>query len=367
MPKEAKRAEAKKGPHKRKKSLRNDGVLAAAVELAAEALEPIAKPDEIGEYLGMEMLEERLGIHYFVCEKEGYNGWRWSASLARVPRGRSATVCEVALVPDDGALLAPPWVPWAERLRPSDIGEGDTVPYQANDERLDNGDAADIQGDNDKQPDKHAGIEQDDHGCQVETQHQVADEKTNKGTRRRSRKTRSAMAKKKSGVEGADTDDADPDALVYAQRQVTDPTRDTVADDASASHVGEGARAVPDERLKTRVAPQKKRTRVLSKKGRELAIKRWTRAEKQALPKQEEMRSSQYSCADCGFMMRISGPVKSRFGVCANEWSARDGHVVSLNYYCGAHSETDIKTTESQWPQNKPHMDESELEVVFRS
>ena len=40
------------------------------------------------------------------------------------------------MTPREGALLAPEWVPWEERLRPSDISREDTLPYVADDERL---------------------------------------------------------------------------------------------------------------------------------------------------------------------------------------------------------------------------------------
>src|SRR5947208_1520734 len=35
-----------------------------------------------------------------------------------------------------GAILAPQWVPWRERLRPGDLGAGDILPAPADDERL---------------------------------------------------------------------------------------------------------------------------------------------------------------------------------------------------------------------------------------
>ncbi len=45
----------------------------------------------------------------------GYPGWFWTVSLARLDDDEP-TVLEVELLPGDGALLAPDWVPWAERL-----------------------------------------------------------------------------------------------------------------------------------------------------------------------------------------------------------------------------------------------------------
>lgn len=36
---------------------------------------------------------------------------------------RVATICEVGLLPGDDALIAPDWVPWADRVRPEDLEE----------------------------------------------------------------------------------------------------------------------------------------------------------------------------------------------------------------------------------------------------
>ena len=40
----------------------------------------------------------------------------------------AATVDELALLPGPDALVAPPWVPWSERLAPGDLGVGDVLP-----------------------------------------------------------------------------------------------------------------------------------------------------------------------------------------------------------------------------------------------
>lgn len=117
-----------------------DPVLRAAVDLAREAAEEIAgAPDLVGEHLGTAVEGERLVAHQFAANAPGYPGWQWTVTLARVPRGRIPTVNEVALLPGEGAILAPAWVPWAERLRPGDLGAGDVLPYLPDDDRLDQG------------------------------------------------------------------------------------------------------------------------------------------------------------------------------------------------------------------------------------
>ena len=45
----------------------------------------------------------------------GYPGWHWTVSVAELP-DEEPTVLEAELLPGDGALLAPDWVPWSERL-----------------------------------------------------------------------------------------------------------------------------------------------------------------------------------------------------------------------------------------------------------
>lgn len=116
-----------------------DPVLAAAVDLARDAAEEVAEPGQVGEHVSFALDAERLGTHHFACLTPGYRGWVWSVTLSRVPRARTATVCEVVLVPGEEALLAPEWVPWSERLRPGDLGVGDLLPTTADDDRLETG------------------------------------------------------------------------------------------------------------------------------------------------------------------------------------------------------------------------------------
>src|SRR4029078_11009541 len=44
-------------------------------------------------------------------------------------------------------------------------------------------------------------------------------------------------------------------------------------------------------------------------------------------------------CVSCGFLVRLGGLLGQGFGVCANEHSPSDGHVVTLDPGAGAHSE----------------------------
>lgn len=111
----------------------------AAVERARAALYEITEPLSVGEHTAAKLQAERLVTHLFGCNLAGYDGWRWAVTMARPPRSRTATVCELELLPGEGALLAPPWVPWADRLRAGDLGRSDHLPRRETDERLEPG------------------------------------------------------------------------------------------------------------------------------------------------------------------------------------------------------------------------------------
>ncbi|RKR75310.1 DUF3027 domain-containing protein [Frondihabitans australicus] len=83
--------------------------------LAREALLEITRDDTLGEPL--EVVDEADGTATvrFANTLPGYPGWKWTVSVAEVD-GEDPTVLETELVPGDGSLLAPDWVPWAERL-----------------------------------------------------------------------------------------------------------------------------------------------------------------------------------------------------------------------------------------------------------
>lgn len=117
-----------------------DAVLASAVDLARAAAQEVAEGAElVGEHLGVVVEGERLVSHRFAALAPGYRGWHWNVLVARVPRGRAATICEVDLLPGSDAVLAPPWVPWSERLQPGDVGPTDVLPRVADDDRLEQG------------------------------------------------------------------------------------------------------------------------------------------------------------------------------------------------------------------------------------
>jgi hypothetical protein len=116
-----------------------DAACAEAVDLAFAAAEDVAGIGGVGDHLGMTADGERIVTHYFVARERGYVGWRWAVTVTRASRSRQVTVDETVLLPGEGAILAPRWLPWSERIQPGDIGVGDLLPTAADDFRLEPG------------------------------------------------------------------------------------------------------------------------------------------------------------------------------------------------------------------------------------
>ncbi len=115
---------------------RADAVAAAAVDVARAALVDEVGGADVGDHLGHLVEGERVVTHQFACTRKGYAGWRWSVTVARASRQKTVTVDEVVLTPGDGALVAPEWVPYKERIRPGDLSPGDLLPVEDDDPRL---------------------------------------------------------------------------------------------------------------------------------------------------------------------------------------------------------------------------------------
>ena len=92
-----------------------DDLASATRELALAALHEITPASTVGPAAGHSVEESGAVSLRFENRLPGYPGWYWTVSVAQVD-GEEPTVLEVELMPGESALLAPDWVPWAERL-----------------------------------------------------------------------------------------------------------------------------------------------------------------------------------------------------------------------------------------------------------
>ncbi len=92
-----------------------DERLTGAHDLALAALREITPADTVGPAAGYTVEDDGAVSLRFHTRLSGYPGWFWTVSVA-VVEDADPTVLEVELLPGDGALLAPDWVPWATRL-----------------------------------------------------------------------------------------------------------------------------------------------------------------------------------------------------------------------------------------------------------
>jgi hypothetical protein len=84
-------------------------------ELARTALLEVTDARSIGPLVSETDEGDGVVSLRFESNLPGYLGWKWTVSVAKIGDAEP-TVLETELMPGDGALLAPEWVPWSERL-----------------------------------------------------------------------------------------------------------------------------------------------------------------------------------------------------------------------------------------------------------
>ncbi|WP_406249359.1 DUF3027 domain-containing protein [Microbacterium sp. M] len=148
-----------------------DARLIDARDLALAALHEITSPSTVGPAAGHVVEEDGSVSLRFENRLGGYPGWFWTVTVAAVDDA-DPTVLEVELLPGDGALLAPDWVPWAERLaeyraHQAELAEqaaavaSDAVADDDAEEDVDDGDIDDEDEDDDSDDEDFDGDDED--------------------------------------------------------------------------------------------------------------------------------------------------------------------------------------------------------------
>ena len=84
-------------------------------DIALAALREITPESTIGAPHDRVVADDGIVTLTFHSTMPGYPGWLWNVALAEVDADEP-TVVELELLPHDGSLIAPDWVPWSQRL-----------------------------------------------------------------------------------------------------------------------------------------------------------------------------------------------------------------------------------------------------------
>lgn len=105
----------------------------------AVLLEVADEPDQVGDFVVANELEDHVTDFRFASNIRGYEGWQWSVTLYHDEELDSWTVNESSLIPTEDALTPPKWIPWKDRLEPTDLSPTDSIGTDPDDERIEDG------------------------------------------------------------------------------------------------------------------------------------------------------------------------------------------------------------------------------------
>ena len=277
---------------------------AAAIEVADE-------DSQVGDFVEAIDLGDNVTDFRFETRVRGYEGWQWSVTLYHDVELDHWTVNESSLVPTDKALRPPEWIPWKDRLEPTDLAVTDSIGTDPDDPRMEEG----------------------------------------------FRKTEPAEPGENvsSDAESAETTNASDNA-------------ETDADGAAGSQGESAAASVTSEEDIDEAVEEfdLSRRHVLTSLGRSQTAKRWYEGPRG--PKSLSTKTSDGNpCSTCGFFIPLKGELNLLFGVCANKWSPDDGRVVSIDHGCGEHSEIEPPEPSHLWVQSKPAFDDLHIDIIAQA
>nr|WP_278782973.1 DUF3027 domain-containing protein [Bifidobacterium catenulatum] len=277
----------------------------------AVAIEVADEDSQVGDFVEAIDLGDNVTDFRFETRVRGYEGWQWSVTLYHDVELDHWTVNESSLVPTDKALRPPEWIPWKDRLEPTDLAVTDSIGTDPDDPRMEEG------------------------FRKVEPAEQVENVS--------------------SDAESAETTDAGDNG-------------ETDADGVGGSQDESAAASVTSEEDIDEAVEEfdLSRRHVLTSLGRSQTAKRWYEGPRG--PKSLSTKTSDGNpCSTCGFFIPLKGELNLLFGVCANKWSPDDGRVVSIDHGCGEHSEIEPPEPSHLWVQSKPAFDDLHIDIIAQA
>lgn len=282
-----------------------------------------ADSDEVGGLVGRTLIGDGVWDYRFVSAIKGYEGWQWSVTLYRDEDADTWTVDESSLVPTDAALQPPAWVPWKDRLLPSDLSVTDAMGTDPDDPRLTDG----------YKP--------------AQTRLQNSEVQQTSEDNEEGRKASASV---------------DADGAVFRLVDRAGGEKD-VHEHEPDGQVSLGAKTSSDDLDEAVDSFALTRRHLMTAEARSVTAKRWY--EGQHGPKSLSTRTAKgKACETCGFLIPLAGDLGTMFGVCANRWSPDDGRVVSMDHGCGEHSEIEPQEESHLWVQSQPAYDDLHIDVV---
>lgn len=313
----------------------------------AVAMDVADEPEQVGDVVNAIELGDNVTDFRLAADVRGYEGWQWSVTLYHDAEVGTWTVNESSLVPTDDALVPPAWVPWKDRLEPTDLAPTDSIGTDPDDPRLEGGF---------RKTEPVAGATAGEDGTSAETAEQAEPAEPV------AEKTQDS-AENAENAESADSSETaeSTEATESTETAETQETAVTEATEETAEAVKAEAQAQQTDEIVEEFALS--RRHVLSPKGRAQVAKRWYEGPRG--PKALSTKTADGNlCSTCGFFVPLKGELNLMFGVCANKWSPDDGRVVSVDHGCGEHSEIEPPEPSHLWVQSKPAYDDFHIDVI---
>lgn len=323
----------------------------------AVAMDVADEPEQVGDVVNAIELGDNVTDFRLAADVRGYEGWQWSVTLYHDAEVGTWTVNESSLVPTDDALVPPAWVPWKDRLEPTDLAPTDSIGTDPDDPRLEGGF---------RKTEPVAGATAGEDGKSTETAEQA--EKSAE-TAEQAEPAEPAAEKTQDSAENAENAESADSSETAESTESTESTETAETQETTVTEAteetAEAAKAEAQAQQTDEIVEEfaLSRRHVLSPKGRAQVAKRWYEGPRG--PKALSTKTADGNlCSTCGFFVPLKGELNLMFGVCANKWSPDDGRVVSVDHGCGEHSEIEPPEPSHLWVQSKPAYDDFHIDVI---
>lgn len=323
----------------------------------AVAMDVADEPEQVGDVVNAIELGDNVTDFRLAADVRGYEGWQWSVTLYHDAEVGTWTVNESSLVPTDDALVPPAWVPWKDRLEPTDLAPTDSIGTDPDDPRLEGGF---------RKTEQVAGATAGEDGTSAETAEQA--EKSTE-TAEQAEPAETVAEKTQDCAENAENAESTDSSETAESTEATESTETAETQETAVTEAteetAEAAKAEAQAQQTDEIVEEfaLSRRHVLSPKGRAQVAKRWYEGPRG--PKALSTKTADGNlCSTCGFFVPLKGELNLMFGVCANKWSPDDGRVVSVDHGCGEHSEIEPPEPSHLWVQSKPAYDDFHIDVI---